>query len=144
MTAKAGFTPDEWLILQQGPISAGVMVMAAERGDTRSEFRAITDAYSVVRELHGQSGLLDELTRSEPPMEHVRFHSYEGLRDHALQQLREATALLQAKAPEQELAVYRAFVVGLAERVAGAHTEGAEPVSEGERVAIELIEEAMS
>jgi hypothetical protein len=34
--------------------------------------------------------------------------------------------------------------VSLARRVAGAHTEGGEPESEGERVAIELIEEAMS
>lgn len=64
--------------------------------------------------------------------------------EHALQQLREATALLKAKSSERELAEYRGFVVSLAERVAGAHTEGREPQSEGERVAIELIEEAIS
>jgi hypothetical protein len=144
MTAKADFTPDEWRILQEAPASAGVMVMAAERSDTLSETRSITDAYSVVRELHGKSALLDEIASSKPPIPHARFHSYEGLRDHALQQLGEATVLLEAKATDQELGLYKAFVVGLAERVAGAHAEGAEPVSEGERVAIELIEEAMS
>jgi hypothetical protein len=72
-----------------------------------------------------------------------RLRSYEGLRDHALQQLGQATVLLKAKR-EPELGEYRAFVAGLAQRVARARTEGAEPVSEGERVAIELIEEAMS
>jgi hypothetical protein len=144
MTAKADFTPDEWRILQEAPASAGVMVMAAERGEFLSETRSITDAYSVVRELRGQSSLLDEICSANPQMEHFRFHSYEGLRDHALQQLGEATVILQAKATQQELGEYKAFVVGLAERVARAHTEGAEPVSEGERVAIELIEEAMS
>jgi hypothetical protein len=144
MTTKAAFTPDEWKVLVEGPVSAGVMVSAAERGGIPSETRSIADAYSVVRELHGQSALLDEIARSKPQIERARFHSYEGLRDHALQQLREATALLQAKATAQELGEYKAFVVGLAERVASAHTEGAEPVSEGERVAIELIEEAMS
>jgi predicted trehalose synthase len=61
-------------------------------------------------------------------MEHARLHSYEELSEHALQQLREATALLKAKSTEQELADYRGFVVNLAERVAGAHTESAEPV----------------
>jgi hypothetical protein len=144
MSATADFTPDEWRVLQQAPASAGVMVMTAERGDTPSEIRAITDAYSVVRELHGRSALLDEICRSEPQIKHVRFHSYEGLRDHALQQLRDATALLEAKATEQELGLYKAFVVGLAERVASAHAEEADPISEGERVAIELIEDAMS
>jgi hypothetical protein len=144
MTTNADFTPDEWRVLREAPASAGVMVMAAERGGTPSEARSITDAYSVVRELHGQAAILDEIVSSKPHIEHARFRSYEGLRDHALQQLREATALLQAKATEQELGEYKAFVVGLAERVAGAHSEGTEPVSEGERVAIELIEEAMS
>jgi hypothetical protein len=143
MTATEDFTADEWRVLRQAPASAGVMVMAAERGETPSELRAIADAYSVVRKLHGRSALLDEICQSEPEIEHFRLHSYEGLRDHALRQLREATSILKAKGNEQELGMYRAFVVGLAERVARAHVEEADPVSEGERVAIELIDEAM-
>jgi hypothetical protein len=144
MTTKADFTSDEWTLLSEAPASAGVMVIAAERGGSFRETKSITQAYEVVRELHGPSALLDEIVASKPQVEFARFHSYEALRDHALQQLREATALLQAKSTEQDLGYYKAFVVGLAERVAGAHTEGAEPLSEGERVSIELIEEAMS
>jgi hypothetical protein len=144
MITKADFTQDEWSVLLSGPESAGVMVMAAERGGTFRETRSIREAYAEARQQHGQSELLDEIVSSEPQMEHVRLHSYEQLSEHALQQLREATALLKAKSTEQELAEYRGFVVNLAERVAGAYTEGAEPVSEGERAAIDLIEEAMS
>jgi hypothetical protein len=144
MTTKADFTPDEWGVLLEGPASAGVMVMAAERGGTFRETRSIRKAYAEAREQQGQSALLDEIVSSKPQMDHARLHSYEGLSDHALQQLREATALLKAKSTEQELAEYREFVVNLAERVAGAYTEGGEPVSEGERAAIDLIEEAMS
>jgi hypothetical protein len=128
----------------EGPASAGVMVMAAERGGTFRETKRINQAYAQARQQHGQSALLEEIVSSKPQLQHARFHSYEGLMDHALQQLREATALLKAKSSEQELAEYRGFVVRLAEHVAGAHTEGGEPESEGERVAIELIEEAMS
>jgi hypothetical protein len=144
MTTKADFTSDEWRVLQEAPASAGAMVMAVERGGAHGEKSIITDAYSQVRELHGQSALLDDIVASKPQIEHVSFHSYEGLRDHALRQLGEAAALLRARATEQELGEYKAFVRDLAERVAGAQTEGAEPMGEGERVAIELIEEAMS
>jgi hypothetical protein len=144
MTTKADFTPDEWRVLLAAPASTGVMVMAAERGGTFRETRSIREAYAEARQQHGQSALLDEIVSSKPQIEHARFHSYEGLSDHALQQLREATALLRAKSSEQELAAYRGFVVSLAEHVAGAYTEGGEPVSEGERAAINLIEEAMS
>jgi hypothetical protein len=96
------------------------------------------------RQHYDQSGLLHEIVSSKPQMEHARFHPCEGLSDHALQQLREATALLEAKSSEQALAEYRGFVVKLAERIAGAYTEGGEPISQGERTAIDLIEEAMS
>jgi hypothetical protein len=143
MSAKADFTSDEWRVLLEGPVSAGVMVMAAERGGTFRETRSIREAYAEVRQQPSQSALVDEIVSSKPEVEHARFHSYEGLSDHALQQLREATALLKAKSSVQELAEYRGFVVNLAERVAGARTEGGEPVSEGERAAIESIEEAM-
>jgi hypothetical protein len=144
MTTRADFTPDEWSVLLEAPASTGVMVMAAERGGTFRESRSIREAYAEARQQHGQSALLDEIVSSKPQMEHARLHSYEALSDHALLQLREATALLKAKSTEQELAEYRGFVVNLAERVAGAHTEGGEPVSEGERAAIDLIEEAIS
>jgi hypothetical protein len=144
MTTKADFTPDEWSVLLEGPAGAGVMVMAAERGGTFSETKAIRAAYTEARQQHGQGTLLDEIVSSTPQIEHVRLRSYAELSDRVLAQLGEATALLRAKSTEQELAEYREFVVKLSERVAGAHTEGAEPVSEGERTAIDLIEEAMS
>jgi hypothetical protein len=37
MITKADFTPDEWSVLLSGPASAGVMVMAAERGGSFRE-----------------------------------------------------------------------------------------------------------
>jgi hypothetical protein len=144
MTAKADFTPDEWKGLLAAPPSAGAMVMAAERGGSFRETRSIREAYAEARQQHGQSALLDEIVSSNPQIAHARLHSYEELSDHAQRQLREATALLKAKSTEQELAEYRAFVVNVAERVAAAYTEGVDPISEGERAAIDLIEEAMS
>jgi len=47
--------------------------------------------------------------------------------------------LLQQKATPDEVEDYRRFVLGLAERVAAAHREGDEAVSDAERAAIDEI-----
>lgn len=78
MTTKADFTPDEWSLLLEGPASAAVMVMAAERGGTFRETKRIDEAYAEARQQHGQSALLDEIVSSKPQAQHTRFHSYEG------------------------------------------------------------------
>ena len=64
----------------------------------------------------------------------------------ALLHLRDAVALLDAKATPQETADYKRFVVDLVERVASAHREGGhaqDPVSDAERSAIESIRAAL-
>ena len=76
-------------------------------------------------------------------MDRTRHGSPEELKDHALGELRDAVALLQQKATSQEVEEYRGFVLGLAERVAAAHREGGEAVSEAERSGIGEIAEAL-
>jgi hypothetical protein len=53
--------------------------------------------------------------------------------------LSEAVALLEQKASVGEVTAYRKFALDVAERVAEAHKEGGQQVSEGERAAIEKI-----
>ena len=51
----------------------------------------------------------------------------------------EAVALLEQKATPDEVKSYKKFVLAVAERVAEAHREGDQNVSEAERAAIEKI-----
>ncbi len=143
MTAKAAFEPDEWKLVEEGPTSAAMLVIMSQRGGTFRETLAIGKEYAEVRQQHGQSELLDELVASRPHVDHSRFHSPEELRDHVVGQLREAVAVLQRHAAPQEVEDYRTFVVKLSERVAGAHSEGGQPVSEAEQAAIESIKEGL-
>ena len=77
-------------------------------------------------------------------MDHTKAHSAEELKEHGLQRIREAVALVEQKATPQEVEDYRRFVISLANRVAGAKTEGDDkPVSEAETVAIAAISEAL-
>ncbi|HTA34926.1 MAG TPA: hypothetical protein VK721_16000 [Solirubrobacteraceae bacterium] len=143
MTAKAAFEPDEWKLVEEGPTSAAMLVITSQRGGTFRETLAMGKEYSEARRQHGQSELLDELVGARPHVDHTRFHSPEELTAHVVARLQEAVAVLQKKAEAQEVEDYRTFVVNLSERVAGAHSEGAQPVSEHERAAIEAIKGAL-
>ena len=53
--------------------------------------------------------------------------------------MRDATALLERKAPPDEVQGYKRFTLALADRVANAHREGGAAVSDAERAAIDEI-----
>ena len=144
MTGKAGFTAEEWDAVLEGPTSAGLIVSTAQRGGSFREAFAMAKAYTEARKEHGESELLDEIVSRRPEVDRTRAHSPEELKEHGLQRIRDAVALLAQKATPQELDDYRRFVVSLAERVAGAKTEGDDrPVSDSERAAIAEITQAL-
>jgi hypothetical protein len=77
-------------------------------------------------------------------MDRTKAHSPGELKEHGLQRIREAVALLEQKASPQEVDDYRRFVISLAERVAGAKAEDDDkPVSEAETAAIAEISQAL-
>src|SRR5437899_8200023 len=139
MTAKGDFTPEEWQVVLEGPPSAGMIVVTAQRGGTFRETIAIAKAYVEARQHHGESELLDEIVSAKPETDHTRYHSAEELKEHGLQHLREAVALLERKATAEELDDYKRFVLNLADKVASAHREDGERVSPAEQAAIEEI-----
>src|SRR6478735_5875392 len=123
MTGKADFTEEQWHLIAQGPPSAGMIVITAQRGGTFRETFSMAKYYvEARRQHHGESALLDEIVAHRPELDHTRAHSPEELREHGLEHLRDAVALLESKAAG-EAEAYRSFVLGLARTVAGAHRE---------------------
>jgi hypothetical protein len=142
MTGKADFTDEEWTLLREAPTSAGMLVIQADRGGTFRETFSMAKAYSEARKQHGASQLLDDIVSEKPQVDRSRASSQEELRANLLQHIRDASALLGAKATPEELAEYRGFVMKVANRVAEAHREGDQHVSEPESQAIAEIAEA--
>jgi hypothetical protein len=140
MTAKGDFTPEEWQVVLEGPPSAGMIVVTAQRGGTFRETIAMAKAYVEARKQHGESELLDEIVSAKPEIDHTRYRSAEELKQHGLQHLRDAVELLKRKATPEELQEYRRFVLTLADKVATAHREGGESISPAEHAAIQEIE----
>jgi hypothetical protein len=143
MTGSADFTPEEWEQIVEGPTGAGMVVITAQRGGTFRETFSMSKAYAEARQQHGESELLDELVSTKPKVDRTRHGSPDELKQRALGELREAVGLLEQKATPEEVEDYRRFVLGLAERVAAAHREGGEAVSEAERAAIDEIAGAL-
>ena len=143
MTGKADFTQEDWDLILEGPPSAGIIVATAQRGGTFRESFAIGKAYVEARKQHGDSELLDEIVAAKPERDHTRYHSAEELKQGGLQHLRDSVALLERKATPEEVEDYRRFVVTLANRVAEAHKEHGEQVSEDEERAIDEIKVAL-
>lgn len=139
MTAKADFTPEEWTAVAEAPPAAGLAVATASSGGTFRESFALAKAYAEARKEHGESELLDALVSERPRVKHERAHSAGELKDDALQQLRDALAILQAKATPEEVDGYRGFVLDVANRVAHAHKEDGAEVAPAEQATLDEI-----
>lgn len=145
MTGSADFSEQEWETVLEGPTSAGMIVTTAERGGTFREVFAMAKVYAEARQEHGESPLLDEIAAHKPKTDKTRSHSPDELRAHALQQIRDAVALVESKATAAELGEYRLFVTTVAKHVAAAKKEkgSADGVSDAEAAAIVEIEAAL-
>jgi hypothetical protein len=137
MTDKAAFTTEEWELVREGPPTAGMIALTSEHGGSFRETWALAKAYAEARKAHGESELLDALVSEKPDVK--RYKSPEELESTGLGKLTEAVSVLEQKATPGEVDGYRKFVMDVAERVAEAHKEGDQQVSEGEKAAIEKI-----
>ncbi len=144
MTSKTDFTTDEWRLILETPPTAGMIVVTAQRGGSFRETIAMAKAYAEARQEHGKSQLLDEIVAAKPERDHTHFHSFEELKKQGLQHLRDSVALLEKKATPEEVEEYRRFIVTLSHKVAAAHREHGQDVSESEQQAIQDITDALS
>jgi len=144
MTGKSDFTEQEWDTVLKGPPAAGLVVASASRGGTFKESFAIAKSYGEARQQHGKSELLDDIVAAKPERDHTHYHSAEELKQHGLQHLRDSVALLEKKATPEEVEEYRRFIVTLSQKVAAAHREHGQDVSESEQAAINDVTEALN
>ena len=144
MTNKSDFSDDEWRLVLEAPPSAGLIVVTAQPGGMLRETIAMAKAYVEARQQHGESELLDEIVAAKPERDHTHYHSPEELKKQGLQHLRDAVAVLERKATPVEVDEYRRFVVNLANKVAAAHREQGQAVSDSEQAAVGEITAALN
>ena len=139
MTTKNEFDAEEWKLVAEGPVTAGMIVLGAEGGGTFRETFALARAYADARKKHGESELLDEIVSSKPEFDRHRYKTQEELHDQGLQRIADAVALLGQKATADEVGDYKEFVINLASTVASAHKEHGQPISPAEQTVLDEV-----
>ena len=140
MTAKTEFDEQEWKLISEGPMTAGMVVLTAEHGGSFRETFAMSKAYTDARQQHGESELLDEIVSHKPQFDRHEFHGPQELHDKGLQHVHDAVALLEQKATAQEVADYKQFIITLATKVAAAHKEHGQEISPKEQAVLDEIQ----
>lgn len=125
MTSKADFNAEDWSTVVDGPLYAGLRVIAADRGGTLRESMAMGRVYQEARAKQGTSPLLDELIKSPPAIDPERLKAAGGdVSAVTTEHLRKAMSILQSVATADEADAYKTLVMSVAQAVAGAHKEG--------------------
>jgi hypothetical protein len=143
VTTRADFTEPEWEQVLSGPPMAGLIVATADHGGMMRETFAMAKAYGEARKQHGKSELLDAIVAAKPERDHTRFHSYDELKRHGEQLLRDAVATLERHATADEVNDYRRFILTLARRVAERHEEHGSQISPAEQAALDDLAAAL-
>jgi hypothetical protein len=163
MASKASFTPEEWQQLLQSVMMAGMAVTAAEP----------SGLFGLIKESMATGGALAHAKADAASNELVRavaadYETSEGrtaareglqaklagskvtdIKGKAIEQLRQVSALLEAKAPE-DAAAFKAFLHQTAQQVAEASKEGGflgfggVQVSEAEKATLGEISTALN
>ena len=137
MANKASFTPDEWVLLLESPMMAGMAVSAAEPsglfGMLKESFA--TGKLLVQAKSDASANELVKAVAADYETAEGRKAASEGLKAKlgggqpgdikakALDALRQVTALLAAKAPG-DAAAYKAWLAHISQNVAEASKEG--------------------
>lgn len=161
MADKSSFTPDEWKVLLQSMIAAGIAVTAAEPsglwGLLKESFASGTDLARAKTD-PGTNALIKAVvndfatTEGSAARDALKTKFKEGktteIKDKCIQILRQASAILNAKAPGDS-AAFKDWLQKISQHVAEASNEGGflgvggVPVSEAEKATLNEISTAL-
>ena len=123
MTTKADFDAAEWETVAEGPVIAGLIVVASQRGGSIREAMAIGKEYVAEAKQH-KGELIGEIAEKPPRLSPKEFSSPEALRTEGLQRIAAAVEILKAKATPDEVDAYGHFTLAVAGRAAAADKSG--------------------
>lgn len=129
---------------------AGMLVLAADRGGTMREARAIAQVYADARKQHNESELLDSIVGDRAVVQPVGTRRQpEQRRDEGMARIRRALQIIDRVATPDEANEYHRFVWTVADSAARAHKEGGllgiggEAVSDAERAVLDELAAAL-
>jgi len=161
MTGKSNFTPDEWKVLLQSVMAAGIAITAAEPSGlwgllkesfaggtelakaktdpgTNALIKAVVDDFSTAEGSAARDALKAKFKDSKPAQ----------IKNKCIEVLRETAAIVDSKAPSDS-AAYKRWLQQISQHVAEATNEGGflgaggVPISEAEKATLTEISTAL-
>ena len=161
MTGKSNFTPDEWKVLLEGVMAPGIAITAADPsglwGLLKESFaggtelaKAKTDpgANALIKAVVDDFGTAEGSAARDALKANFRDSKPAQIKDKCIEVLRQAAAIVDAKAPGDSTA-YKRWLQQISQHVAEASTEGGflgiggVPVSEAEQATLTEISTAL-
>jgi hypothetical protein len=160
MTDKSNFTPDEWKVLLESTMAAGIAVTAADPsglwGLLKESFAGGTEVAKIKTNPGANAlvrALVDDFNTADGSAARDALKSKIGnkpeqIKDKCIEVLGQAAAIVDAKAPG-DAAAYKSWVQHISQQVAQAANEGGGlfgggvPVSEGEKATLTEISRAL-
>jgi len=136
MTTKADYTAEEWHVIMQSPMAAGLVVIYA---DPSNPVGLAQETFAVSKMMAQQAGapvsnslisaVAQEIKDSEgrkatQPPKPAKGSDLTAAKAQALGTLQQLNELLAAKAPPEEADGFKQWIVATAKQVAGAAKEG--------------------
>ncbi|MFZ2089487.1 MAG: hypothetical protein WAU47_13015 [Desulfobaccales bacterium] len=163
MAGRTSFTDEEWNLLRAAPVLVASGVSIADPSGLIGSVKEAFYGMSSMMASYKESGQLELITalladKSMPAMpdrgsllgEGSREQQFENLKNAVLGKVREALALLGAKASPEEAAVYKKMLGTVAEETAKASKEGGflgfggERVSAGEQAFVDQVKSLLA
>lgn len=158
MTTKSEFSEEEWARVVRAPFVAGLAISLADPG---GPFEAAKETMATLKSATNppsREQLLAEVALEVQSMAQERQHPLKGYRPtegghpgtQVLEELREVTSLVAAKATTDEAKAFGAWLVASAQAAAEAAKDGgfmgfgAKQVSEGEQAMLDQVRDAVS
>ena len=161
MTNKSNFTPDEWSVLLQSMIAAGIAVSAAEpsglwgllkesfaEGTALAKAKTDPGTNALIKAMVDDFNTADGSAARDALKNKVKGNKPAEIKDKCIETLRTAAAIVDAKAPG-DAAAYKGWLQQISQHVAEAANEGGGlfgggvPVSEAEKATLSEIAKAL-
>ena len=161
MADKASFTPDEWKVLLESVMAAGIAISAAEPsglwGLLKESFaggaklaKSKTDptANALIKAIVGDFNTTDGSAARDALKSKLAGNKPDQAKDKCIETLREAAAIVDAKAPNDS-ASYKVWLQQISQHVAEAAKEGGflgiggVPVTDAEKATLNEITNAL-
>ena len=160
MTSEPDFTEEEWTRLKRAPFIAGMAISLADPGgpiEALKETSATLKTVLRAAESGDRGDLVDRIARETAEDARSRKNPLGGFRPHGatagveiLDELREVSRIVAAKAAPDDVAAFRAWLLEAAQAAADAAKEGgflgfrAEQVSAGEQRMLDQLTSALA